>query len=187
MRIWIVTYIKYKHPGSIWFIPSSFHMQEEGWHLPHQHTSEHQSKFMYLKAGGFSTYKTRTPCVFLALMMMSPFLHTKPTLAGVSAAKWKRISKTTEVHGLLLQRRGNMVVAPQERWWVCCGSQVMQFKAGGDRAAGRRVEASAPSLPCVSSSWCFRGVPWRAQSGCKHTLVCGSRSRFWEGKRKPQC
>lgn len=102
-------------------------MQGEGWHLTPQHTSKHQNKFVYLKAGSFFTYKMRAPCISLALMMISPFLHTKSTLAGVSAPKWKSISQTTEACGLLLQRMGNMAIAPQGRWWVCCGSQMMQM------------------------------------------------------------
>lgn len=146
LRIWIVIYVKYEHPGCIWSILFNFPYGKGGLHCTQWHTSKHKNKFVCLEAAGLSGYEMRTPLIWLlVLMMSSQFLHTKPTLAGVFTVKSGR------------------KVSPKSP-----KSRFLPLWCGGD-TVGRRAGASASSLLCVSGTWYSQGNAWRTQSGHNST------------------
>ena len=139
---------------------------------------------MHLKAAGLSTYKMRTWYIsLLALKMSSQFSPTNTPLAGIFTVKPRRkyLQK--------LQRASCAPPTEWRRWLHCCSrwcSCTVVRSWRGDRQQAEEPELRHLRCCVYQAADIPRGAPRREQSSHNGTLVCGSRTCLWEGKKNTQ-
>lgn len=74
-------------------------MHKEGWHCTHWHSGEHQNKLSYIWRLPVSPLLRWGLCISLLVLVMTSVFALPAHSYGVSTAKWKRISRSTDVRG----------------------------------------------------------------------------------------